>query len=74
MFIKWLGRSYILFLLGLQEKMDFAVVYTILSVSHQASKQPLKQEKNVLSPQDCGANNRLFLIVRDEHYTYQNQF
>lgn len=54
--------------------MDFAVVYTILSVSHQASKQPLKQEKNVLSPQDCGANNRLFLIVRDEHYTYQNQF
>lgn len=38
------GRSSILFLLGLQKKMEFAVVYTRVSVSHQASKQDLKQE------------------------------
>lgn len=68
------GRSYILFLIGLQKNMGFAMVYTIISISHQASKQPLKQEKNVWSTQDWGANNRLFQIVVDEHYTYPNQF
>lgn len=35
-------RSYI-FLSGLKTKMDFAMVYTVVSISHQASKQPLKQ-------------------------------
>lgn len=34
-----------LFLLGLQEKVDFAMGYKILSVLHQASKRPLKQGK-----------------------------
>lgn len=38
------GRSSILFLLGLQKKMEFAMVYTIVSISHQASKQDLKQD------------------------------
>lgn len=43
-------RSYI-FLSGLKTKMDFAMVYTVVSISHQANKQALKQfkknEKNV---------------------------
>lgn len=37
-------RSYI-FLSGLKTKMDFAMVYTVVSISHQASKRPLKQLK-----------------------------
>lgn len=39
-------RSYILFLLGLQKKMDFAMVYTIVFISHRARKQAQK-EKNI---------------------------
>lgn len=38
-------RSYILFLLGLQKKMDFAMVYTIVSIPHRARKQALKQKR-----------------------------
>lgn len=55
-------RSYI-FLLGLKTKMDFAMVYTVVSISHQASKRPLKQFKKKRtygSTQDFGANRRLF--------------
>lgn len=37
-------RSYI-FLLGLKTKMDFAMVYTVVSISHQASKRPLTIKK-----------------------------
>lgn len=29
---------------GLQKKMGFAMVYTVVSISHQPSKQDLKQE------------------------------
>lgn len=32
------------FLSGLQRKMGFAMVYIVVSISHQASKQDLKQE------------------------------
>lgn len=56
-------RSYI-FLSGLKTKMDFAMVYTVVSISHQASKRPLKQlkkkKRTYESTQDCGANRRLF--------------
>lgn len=38
------SSSHILFLLGLQKNMDFAVVYTRVSISHEASRQNLKQE------------------------------
>lgn len=38
------GRCYMFFLSGLQKKMGFAVVYIVVSISHQPSKQDLKQE------------------------------
>lgn len=72
-------RPYILFLLGLQKKMDFAMVYSTVSISLQASKQDLKQGKKkrkecMGETQDHDANNRPFQIVLDGTLHLQNQF
>lgn len=55
------------FLSGLQRKMGFAMVYIVVSISHQASKQDLKQEikekeKNVWKRLKIGMWITLFQI------------
>lgn len=55
-----IGRSHVLLLLDFEGKIGFAMVYTVVSVSLQASKQALKQgEKKKVGGRMYGRHSRL---------------
>lgn len=66
------------FLSGLQKKMGFAMVYTVVSISHQPSKQDLKQEikrkEHMKETQDWDVNNIVSDSLRGNITLNQNQF
>lgn len=71
------GRCYMFFLSGLQRKMGFAMVYIVVSISHQASKQDLKQEikrnEHMEETQDWDVNNIVSDSLRGNITLNQNQ-